>query len=185
MGEPVVAALIDGVLGLFGIEPQPGATHTAAGIAVGFTVITFLHVVFGELAPKTVALVMPERLSGWVALPLMLFARIMSPFIALLNGTASASLRMFGIRPLREVQHIHSSEELRMLVMQARAHGTLDESDSAMLAGVFDFHAKRVHDVMRPRTEVVALPADASEAEVRRTVSRERYSRYPVFRTAR
>jgi CBS domain containing-hemolysin-like protein len=102
VGEPVVAALIDAILGLFGIEPTPGATHTAAGIAVGFAVITFLHVVFGELAPKTIALVMPERLSGWVSLPLMLFARLMMPFIALLNGTANASLRVFGIADGRE-----------------------------------------------------------------------------------
>ncbi len=181
VGEPVVAALIDSILGVFGVEPGPGATHTAAGITVGFAVITFLHVVYGELAPKTIALVMPERLSGWVALPLMLFARIMMPFIALLNGTANASLRLFGIKPMSESRHVHSPEELRMLVMQARAHGTLDESDSAMLAGVFDFHEKKVQDVMRPRTEMVALSIDSSEAEVRETLRRERYSRYPVY----
>jgi len=124
---------------------------------------------------------MPERLSGWVALPLMFFAKVMTPFIALLNGTANASLRLFGIKPMSESRHVHSPEELRMLVMQARAHGTLDESDSAMLAGVFDFHEKKVQDVMRPRTEVVALPIDATEAEMRETLSRERYSRYPVY----
>ncbi|HEX9563202.1 MAG TPA: hemolysin family protein [Gemmatimonadaceae bacterium] len=181
VGEPVVAALIDTVLHQFGVNPSPGATHTAAGITVAFLVITFLHVVYGELAPKTVALVMPERLTGWVALPLMLFAKLMAPFIALLNGTANASLRLFGVQPMGETQHVHSPDELRMLVMQARAHGTLDESDSAMLAGVFDFHEKKVHDVMRPRTDVVALSVDATEAEVREVLGRERYSRYPVY----
>lgn len=181
VGEPVVAAMIDAILTNFGVNPSPGATHTAAGIAVGFAVITFLHVVYGELAPKTVALVMPERLSGYVALPLMAFAKLMTPFIALLNGTANASLRLFGISPMSESRHVHSPEELRMLVMQARAHGTLDERDSAMLAGVFDFHEKKVQDVMRPRTEVVALSVDDTEAEVRETLSRERYSRYPVY----
>lgn len=181
VGEPVVAAMIDSVLAIFGIHPAPGVAHTAAGIAVGFAVITFLHVVFGELAPKTVALVMPEKLSGWVALPLMMFAKVMTPFIALLNGTANAFLRLFGVQPMSESRHVHSPEELRMLVMQARAHGTLDESDSAMLAGVFDFHEKKVQDVMRPRTDVVALPIGASEEEVRETVGRERYSRYPVY----
>jgi CBS domain containing-hemolysin-like protein len=181
VGEPVVAALIDRGLLQFGIQASPGAAHTAAGIAVGFMVITFLHVVYGELAPKTVALVMPERMTGWLAIPLILFARLMTPFIALLNGTANASLRLFGVKPMSEAQHVHSPDELRMLVMQARAHGTLDESDSAMLAGVFDFHEKKVHDVMRPRTEVVAIPVDATEAQVREVVGRERYSRYPVF----
>jgi CBS domain containing-hemolysin-like protein len=181
VGEPVLAALIDAVLGLFGILPAPGAVHTAAGIAVAFAVITFLHVVFGELAPKTVALIMPERVSGVVAPPLMLFARLMAPFIALLNGTANAFLRLFGIKPMSESRHVHSPEELRMLVMQARAHGTLDESDSAMLAGVFDFHEKKVQDVMRPRTEMAALSIDDTEEQVRATLSRERYSRYPVY----
>jgi CBS domain containing-hemolysin-like protein len=181
VGEPVVAAMMDSVLAVFGIRPAPGSVHTAAGIGVAFAVITFLHVVFGELAPKTVALLMPERLSGLVSLPLMLFARVMSPFIALLNGTANASLRLFGIKPMSESQHVHSPEELRMLVMQARAHGTLDESDSAMLAGVFDFHEKKVQDVMRPRTEMVALSIDSNEQEVRETLRRERYSRYPVY----
>ena len=181
VGEPVVAAMIDALLGRFGVEPSGGATHTAAGIAVGFAVITFLHVVYGELAPKTVALVMPERLSGWVALPLMFFAKVMTPFIALLNGTANASLRLFRIQPMSESRHVHSPEELRMLVVQARAHGTLDESDSAMLAGVFDFHDKKVQDVMRPRTDMVALSIDATESEIRETLSQERYSRYPVY----
>ncbi len=181
VGEPVVAKAIDLLLGRYGIEPSPGATHTAAGIAVGFAVITFLHVVYGELAPKTVALIMPERLSGWVAIPLMAFAKIMTPFIFVLNGAANASLRLFGVQPMSESRHVHSPDELRMLVMQARAHGTLDESDSAMLAGVFDFHEKKVQDVMRPRTEMVALSIDATEDEVRETLSRERYSRYPVY----
>jgi CBS domain containing-hemolysin-like protein len=181
VGEPVVAAMIDGLLGRFGVTAGPGATHTAAGIAVGFAVITFLHVVYGELAPKTVALIMPERLSGWVALPLMVFAKVMTPFIFVLNGAANASLRLFGVQPMSESRHVHSPEELRMLVMQARAHGTLDESDSAMLAGVFDFHEKKVQDVMRPRTDMVALSIDSTEDEVRETLSQERYSRYPVY----
>lgn len=181
IGEPAIATLIDALLGQFGMEPAPGAAHLVASIVVAFTVITFLHVVFGELAPKTVALVMPERLSGWVALPLMLFARIMTPFIVTLNGTANAFLRLFGIQPMSETQHVHSPEELRLLVMQAHAHGTLDESDSAMLAGVFDFHEKKAHDVMRPRTEVAAIPVDATVDELWEIIRRERYSRYPVY----
>ncbi|MGH7712179.1 MAG: hemolysin family protein, partial [Gemmatimonadaceae bacterium] len=105
-----------------------------------------------------------------------------APFIAILNGTANALIRIFGFRPAGEAHQVHSPEELRLLVMQAHAHGTLDESDSAMLAGVFDFHEKRVRDVMRPRTEVVALDIDASDEEVRALLQKEGYSRYPVYR---
>jgi CBS domain containing-hemolysin-like protein len=106
----------------------------------------------------------------------------MAPFIWVLNGTANILLRWFGIRPAGEGEHVHSPEELRLLVMQARAHGTLDESDSAMLAGVFDFHEKKAYDVMRPRTDVVALDVESTEEEVRDVVRTERYSRYPVYR---
>ena len=164
------------------MHAPPGAAHTVAGVVTAFLIITFLHIVFGELAPKSLALFRPEGVSRWVARPLMLFGRAMTPFIWSLNGTANAFLRLFGVTPPSEGQHVHSPEELRLLVMQSRAHGTLDESDSAMLAGVFDFHEKKAHDVMRPRTELAAIPIEATEAEVREILQVERYSRYPVYR---
>lgn len=182
IGEPAVAVLVDIALRQVGISPAPGAVHTGAGIAVAFLVITFLHIVLGELAPKSVALARPESVSRLVARPLMLFSQAMSPFIAMLNGTANRLLRVFGIEPVSEGGHVHSPEELRLLVMQARAHGTLDESDSAMLAGVFDFHNKRAVDVMRPRTDMVAIAEDVELDELREILRRERYSRYPVYR---
>jgi CBS domain containing-hemolysin-like protein len=181
VGEPALAVIIDKFLGLFGLPAAPDGAHTAAAIAVSFFIITFLHIVLGELAPKSLALVKPEGVTKFIVTPLKIFSRVMSPMIWLFNGAANAFLRLFGIGPASEVQS-HSAEELRLLVMQARAHGTLDESDSAMLAGVFDFHEKKARDVMRPRTEVFALSVEASEDEVWRAVREERYSRYPVYR---
>ena len=181
IGEPALAVVVDRMLAQFGIDVPPGMAHTAAGTITAFAIITFLHIVLGELPPKSVALVMPERISGLVALPLMAFSKVMSPFIWVLNGAANGLLRLAGIRPMSEAHHAHSPEEIRLLVMQARAVGTLNETDSAMLAGIFDFAAKRVHDVMRPRTEIVALHVDADEQEIATIVRRERYSRYPVY----
>jgi CBS domain containing-hemolysin-like protein len=181
IGEPALAVVVDRFLGQFGLDVPAGVTHTAAGTITAFVIITFLHIVLGELAPKSVALVMPERISGLVALPLMAFSRLMSPFIWVLNGTASALLRLAGIRPMSERAHAHSPEEIRLLVLQARAVGTLSETDSAMLAGIFDFASKRIHNVMRPRTEVVALHVDDDEDAVTARLRRERYSRYPVY----
>ena len=181
IGEPALAVVVDRLLAQFGIDVPTGMAHTAAGTITAFAIITFLHIVLGELAPKSVALVMPERISGLVALPLMAFSKVMSPFIWVLNGAANGLLRLAGIRPMSEAHHAHSPEEIRLLVMQARAVGTLNETDSAMLAGIFDFAAKRVHDVMRPRTEIVALHVDADEQEIATIVRRERYSRYPVY----
>lgn len=181
VGEPAIAYLIDAGAGALGITVTSSAAHSAGAIIASFFVLTFLHVVFGELAPKSVALVRPEGVSRFVAGPLIFFSRVMSPFIWLFNASATAVLKVFGLRPASEAQS-HSPEELRLMVMQARAHGTLDESDSAMLAGVFDFHHKKARDVMRPRTEIVALDIDATEVEVWDVLRKERYSRYPVIR---
>jgi magnesium and cobalt exporter, CNNM family len=156
--------------------------HTVAGATTAFIVITFLHIVLGELTPKAIALVKAEGVSRYLVVPLMVFAKVMSPAISVLYGAANVLLRRFGISPQSDAHHVHSPEELRLLVMQARAHGTLDETDSAMLAGVFDFHEKKAYDVMRPRTEVAALDIDSTEEEVWAVVRRERYSRYPVYR---
>jgi CBS domain containing-hemolysin-like protein len=181
VGEPAIAVIIDGVLGIFGIPPAPEGVHSGVALAFSFFLLTFLHIVLGELAPKSVALLNPEGVSKLVATPLRLFSQVMAPLIWIFNGAANGMLRLFGIAPSSEV-HSHSPDELRLLVMQARAHGTLDESDSAMLAGVFDFHEKKARDVMRPRTDVVALSAAATEDEVWKIIREERYSRYPVYR---
>jgi CBS domain containing-hemolysin-like protein len=181
VGEPAVAVLIDSFLGLFGLPPAGEGIHSGVALAFSFFLLTFLHIVLGELAPKSLALVNPEGVSKLVATPLSLFSRVMAPMIWLFNGAANSFLRLFGVSPSSEV-HSHSPDELRLLVMQARAHGTLDESDSAMLAGVFDFHEKKARDVMRPRTDVVALDVESTEPEVWAAVREERYSRYPVYR---
>ena len=182
IGEPALATIVDGALALVGVEPRPGVAHSTAGIATAFLVITFLHIVLGELAPKSIALVAPERTSMILARPLMLFSRVMSPFITVLNNVANALLKVVGVNPAGGGHaSVHSADELRLLVMQARAHGTLNETDSMMLAGVFDFHEKKARDVMRPRTEVAAIPLDASEDAVWKILRSERYSRYPVI----
>ena len=182
IGEPALAAVIDRGLAAAGMDVPDGVAHSGAGVATAFLIITFLHIVLGELAPKSVALLKPEGVSRIVARPLMLFSRLMSPFIWVLNGAANALLRLFHVRPMSEAERVHSPEELRLLVMQAGAHGSIDATDQAMLAGVFDFHNKKAHDVMRPRTDVAALPIEATEEEVWRVIRRERYSRYPVYR---
>lgn len=181
VGEPAVAGILDNVLEAFGMDAPPQGVHTAASFAVGFFILTFLHIVIGELAPKSVALVRPEGVSRFVTPPLMLFSRIMAPFIWIFNGAANAMLSVFGVTRFSDSQG-HSPEELRLLVMQARAYGKLDESDTAMLAGVFDFHNKKARDVMRPRTEVIAIEIDSTIEEVERIVREERYSRYPIIR---
>ena len=181
IGEPAVAGAIHRVLAIFGTGAQAAVIETGAAVIIAFILITFLHIVLGELAPKSLALAKPEGVSLWVARPLSAFATLMAPAIWVLNSASAAMLRLVGMRPVSEAERVHSPEELRLLVMQSRAHGALNETDTAMLAGVFDFHNKKARDVMRPRTEIVAIPSDASEEELRALIRRERYSRYPVY----
>jgi CBS domain containing-hemolysin-like protein len=180
IGEPVLAHLFDQVFRSLGLNPSPTAMHVAA-VPVAFFLLTFFHIVLGELAPKSIALTSPEKTARAVVRPLLVFSRVMSPFIWIFNGAANSLLRIFGVEPVNDPEG-HSPDEIRFLVMQAHARGTLDESDRAMLAGVLDFHEKKARDVMRPRTEVVALNIEATEEEVWEILRRERYSRYPVYR---
>jgi CBS domain containing-hemolysin-like protein len=180
IGEPILAQLFDRLFRTIGLNPSPTAIHVAA-VPVAFFILTFFHIVLGELAPKSIALTSPEKTARAVVRPLLVFSRVMSPFIWVFNGAANGLLRVFGVEPINDPEG-HSPDEIRFLVMQAHARGTLDESDRAMLAGVLDFHEKKARDVMRPRTEVVALDIEATEEEVWEILRRERYSRYPVYR---
>jgi CBS domain containing-hemolysin-like protein len=182
IGEPALAAFIDGGFAWLGIAAPSAVAHSASAITLAFVIITFLHIVVGELAPKSWALAKPETVSKLVARPLMLFSTIAYPGVWFLNGAANKLLRLFGIEPASEKVLVHSADELRLLVMQSRDLGVLNETDTAMLAGVFDFHDKKARDVMRARTEIVALSQDATEDEVWQLVRAERYSRYPVYR---
>ncbi len=181
IGQPALASIFDRIFAAAGLGVSTPATHTFATLASAFLVLTFLHVVFGELVPKSAALVIPERTIRAIAYPLFLLARVMRPFTWIFKGAADAVLRLVGINPAIQVEG-HSPEEFRIMVMQAQALGTLDASDSAMLAGVLDFHEKRARDVMRPRTEIIALEIGATQEEVWKTLRAERYSRYPVYR---
>ena len=181
LGEAALASAFDRLFRAFGVQPSPGADHLVAGVVAAYFVLTYMHVVLGEQAPKAWALVSPERITRFVVFPLRLFATVTKPLTWLLNASSTGLLRVFGLHQVDESHRVHSPEELRFLVLQSHKSGALDESDTAMLAGVFDFHEKRARDVMRPRTEVAAIPVDATTEEVWEILRRERYSRYPVF----
>src|SRR5216117_3213250 len=148
---------------------------------VALAVITFLHVVFGEQAPKAWAITYPEGTSRWVAAPLILFSWITRPVTDLLNWSANGIVRLMGIKSTTpEHDRVHSPEEIRMLVQQSRKTGGLGAADARMLEGVFEFSEKNAREVMTPRTDMVALPAEASLAEAADRVAAAGRSRYPV-----
>jgi CBS domain containing-hemolysin-like protein len=181
-GEPALATIFDGLFAAVGLTATEGAVHSAAAATTAFLLMAFLHIVLGEVAPKSIALSKPESVSKLVVRPLILFSTLASPAIRLLNGASNGFLRLIGIAPVSELEHVHSADELRLIVTQAGEHGILPDADSKMLAGVFEFQDKKVRDVMQPRTEIVALALDAPVEEVHQTVRGEGYSRYPVYR---
>jgi len=167
----------------FASLPQSLNFLTRGGIAsiVAVATISFLHVVFGELVPKSWAITHPEATSRWVAAPLIAFSWITRPFNALLNWSARILLHLLGLkRSNPELDRVHSPEEIRMLVEQSRKTGGLGAGDARLLEGVFEFSEKNAREVMTPRTEIVALPAEASLAEAADRVAAAGRSRYPV-----
>ena len=136
---------------------------TIAG-AIALAVVTYLHVVFGELAPKGAALLHPEGSPAWLVPPLMVWAWLTTPFTVLLNRSAQAVLHATRPRQRRHRRRTASirPEELRLLVEQAEEGGALERHDAAMLDAVFEFSEKNAREVMTPRTEIVALPSDAT-----------------------
>jgi CBS domain containing-hemolysin-like protein len=180
IGEPAVARLIEGAFAFLPAGLRPLTVH---GLAVGiaFAFITMLHIVLGELAPKAIALLYPERTSGLVVAPLMGFSWVMAGPIRLLNGLAARTLRIFRIRAPTSHERVHSVEEIRMLVERSGEEGRLPQEDARMLEGVFEFSEKTAEEVMTPRTEVVALPADATVEAAVDVAAEAKKSRYPVY----
>jgi CBS domain containing-hemolysin-like protein len=148
---------------------------------VAFGLITFVLILLGELLPKSLALVHPEKISAWVAAPLLAFAWVASPAIWVLNGAANRVLKLLRIKPLDERQRMHSPEEIRMLVEQSQEGGSLETADARLLEGVFEFSEKTAREVMTPRTQMLALAADLTVEEAADAVARGRRSRYPVY----
>jgi magnesium and cobalt exporter, CNNM family len=151
----------------------------AAGIALA--VATFMHVIFGELAPKAMALNQPERFARWLVPPLFGFAIIVAPLTWILNRTAWGVVGALGMRGDASPEPVHSPEELRMLVEQSEVGGAIQPQDAQLIEGVFEFSEKNAREVMTPRTEVVAIPLDATLDDALAIVDESNFSRYPVY----
>jgi CBS domain containing-hemolysin-like protein len=158
-------------------------TRGSAASVAAVAVVSFLHVVFGEQTPKAWAITHPERTSRWIAAPLMWFAQLTRPLTGALNWSARRAVRLLGVQgSLAELERIHSPDELRMLVEQSQARGSLAATDARLLEGVFEFSEKTARDVMTPRTEIVALPVTLTCETAADRVAEAGRSRYPVFR---
>jgi CBS domain containing-hemolysin-like protein len=181
IGEPAIAETL---VFLFSGLPSPldWIARHAVAIVIAFTTITYLHVVFGEVAPKALAIFQPERVARWIIRPLIVFTRAGMPLIWSMNETATALLRLFGVRPPTEAERVHTPQEIMLLVRRSGEMGQVDRDEQEMITGVFELTHTVAREVMTPRPDIVAVPVDVTFEELVETVKRSGYSRLPVYR---
>src|SRR5262245_30925270 len=181
IGEPALASMVEPALSFLPTGMAETTAHSIA-VAFAFAVITALHIVLGELAPKTVALERAESTALWVVKPTESFMKAFWPFIRLLNSTGRAVVSMLGLRSRGGHAMVHSEEELKMLVTASQEAGVLEEQEEQMLHRVFGFADITAGHVMVPRTELVAIPAATPMHDVARQLAACRDTRVPVYR---
>jgi len=180
IGEPAIAHLLQPLVELLPGPWQKTASHSLAA-GIGFAIITFLHVVVGELAPKSIALQNPERAALVVARPTLWTERLFAPVIWALNGTGNALLRIIGVRPAKGHQLVHSAGEIRMLVAASAEGGAIDASEQEMVEAIFDLGETLARQVMIPRTEMVCIQADSSIEQALDLVTETLLTKFPVY----
>lgn len=179
IGEPVVARLISRILEFFHLQLQENLLHQVS-LVTAFTLITFLHIVFGELAPKSLAIRFPERTTLLLAVPLHAFYTLFRPFIWVLNNFANLVLKMFGV-PLIYGHDTHTEDEIRLLLAESKKSGTINTTEHELLENVFKFDDRLAEQIMTPRTKIVGIRADATLQEALEVIIKEDYSRLPVY----
>jgi CBS domain containing-hemolysin-like protein len=180
IGEPALASMVQPMLTFLPLSMVETTAHSVA-IAVAFAVITALHIVLGELAPKTIALERAEKTALIVVKPTELFMKALWPFIRLLNGMGRAVVNLLGMKSSGHAL-VHSQEELKMLVTASQEAGVLEEQEEQMLHRVFGFADITVSQVMVPRTELAAIDADAPKEKILDLIRTSGYARLPVYR---
>jgi CBS domain containing-hemolysin-like protein len=180
VGEPALAHVLEPMMAFLPDDWRGAATHTVAGI-LAFLLITFLHVVFGELVPKTVALERADHAALWLSGPLNVFARVTRPLILTMNGTANSILRLLGYRAASGEEMVHSVEELLLLIEDTEEAGILDPDQAEFVQNVFRLSNKRVSDCMVSLDKMAALELNTPPDKVLEAVRNGAHTRMPVY----
>lgn len=180
VGEGTLARIIEPLFVFLPGISATVATHTVSA-TLAFALITFLHVVLGELIPKSIALEYTEKTALWVARPMQAITFVFNPFIWALNGFGNFVLKMMHIPHSHKASLVHSTEELDMLVNASYNGGVLNETEKDMLHNVFKFSDLTAKQVMVPRTDMICIPIDMSLEELNNLAADNQYTRYPVY----
>lgn len=179
LGEPTVEKMLHPLFAAMGL---PEEVNKVISFAIAFGSITFLHVVLGELAPKTLAIQKAEAITSLTARPIIFFYRFMYPFIWLLNGAANRFIRMFGLRPAKEHEEAHSEEELRIILSESYKSGNINQTEYGYVERIFAFDELLARDIMVPRTDMVCLDIEHSLEANLEIMRLEQFTRFPVVR---
>ena len=180
VGEATLAKLIHPLFDFLPYVSNTIATHSIATL-IAFVLVTFLHVVIGELMPKSIALQFPEKTTLIIARPLVGVANILSPFIYILNGFGNWMLKLMNIPSAQAHHSVHSEEELDMIIDESYKCGVLNETESFLLKNSLKFTDLTAKQVMVPRCNIVALSVDINQEEYAKIVLENQYTRYPVY----
>lgn len=179
IGESVVAEIVRDVMAVFSISLPPTTLHSVS-ITIAFSLITVLHIVIGEIAPKNYAITQSESVTLLVAVPMRIFYFVFQPIIFVLNNLANAFIRLLGIQSVT-VQETHSPEELRYIIRQSSSENQFEISEHELLENVFEFAETTAAQVMVPRSSIVGLDISMSGNQIIDKVMEEGYSRLPVY----
>lgn len=182
VGESSISPVISKLLGLFGLHGAEWDS-LASGIALwgSFAVITFLHIVFGELTPKSLAIRYPTNTTFTIVWPLKIFYTVFKPIIWVMNGFANLILRVMGVKPVHGTEEIHSEEELKVIISESQEGGAIEQTERDLIQNVFEFDDRRVGNIQTLRKNVSAVEKNTSVREAIDYVINEGYSRYPVY----
>jgi CBS domain containing-hemolysin-like protein len=178
LGEPTVERLFHPLFAAVGMNAA--VTHLIS-LVVAFAIVTFIHVVVGELAPKSIAIQKAEEVTLLFAKPIILFYKLMYPFIWSLNHSARVLVGLFGIKPASEHELAHSEEELRILLSESLKSGEINQNEWRYVNNIFEFDERSAKEIMVPRTEMSCINIDDSLEVVTQIIKTENYSRYPVM----
>ncbi|MFF3021069.1 hemolysin family protein [Gottfriedia sp. NPDC057948] len=178
LGEPTFEHLIHPVVEFLGLN---GTIAKTISFILAFSVMTFIHVVIGELAPKTVAIQKAESITLILATPLIVFYKIAYPFIWALNSSARFFTGLFGVKPASESEEVHTEEELRIILSESFESGEINQAEYKYLNNIFEFDNRLAKEIMVPRTEIIGLYAEDPVEEQIEIIKNEKYTRYPVF----
>jgi CBS domain containing-hemolysin-like protein len=179
IGEPAVTSQLRPFLALCGVTSP--ALISSLSVFLGFTCITLLHVVFGELAPKSLSIRRAEATALFLARPMRLFYFLSLPLVLVMNSLSALLLRALGVPPASKAEYSHSPEELRLLIVDSRKGGQLDEAEGRMLDNIFSFYQKTARDIVIHRVDVVALDADVPSPQALELIRQSGHTRLPVY----